>query len=147
MESIWEGDWTLIPIAIYYLSFIQMRFFSNWIHAIWLYKLVDFYYPFATKTWNTVTLVLYGVVGGADYALRMYPVWHTRLHAVNQSLNVADRFSIYEFLVSMVASMAVPPFVWVIALAVAWIGDFLLKKSWKLHLGKLQASTYKHVPI
>ena len=133
-----------------------MRFYSDWIHAVWIYKLVDFYYPFATKTWNTVTLVLYGVVGGADYALRMYPVWHTRLHAVNQSLNVADRFSIYEFVVSMVASMVsvfwffetnVPPLVWGIALAVAWIGDFLLKKSWKLHLGKLQASTYKHVPI
>ena len=133
-----------------------MRFYSDWIHAVWIYKLVDFYYPFATKTWNTVTLVLYGVVGGADYALRMYPVWHTRLHAVNQSLNVADRFSIYEFVVSCIASMVsvfwffethVPPFVWAIALAAAWIGDFLLKKSWKLHLGKLQASTYKHVPI
>ena len=133
-----------------------MRFYSDWIHAVWIYKLVGFYYPFTTKTWNTVTLVLYGVVGGADYALRMYPVWHTRLHAVNQSLAVADRFSLYEFVVSCIASMVsvywffqthVPPFVWGIALAVAWIGDFLLKKSWKLHLGKLQASTYKHVPI
>ena len=133
-----------------------MRFYSDWIHSIWLYKLVDYYYPFSSKTWNTVTLVLYGIVGGADYALRMYPVWHTRLHAVNQSLAVADRFSIYEFVVSCIASMVsvfwffqthVPPFVWGIALAVAWIGDFLLKKSWKLHLSKLQASTYKHVPI
>ena len=135
---------------------IKMRFHSNWIHVIWLYKLVDFYYPFATAMWNTVTLVLYGIVGGCDYALRMYPVWHTRLHAVNESLSVADRFSLYEFAVSMVASMVsvfwffethVPPFVWAIALALAWIGDFLLQKSWKLHLGKLQASTYKHVPI
>ena len=133
-----------------------MRFYSNWVNAIWLYKFVDYHYPFATKTWNTVTLVLYGVVGGADYALRMYPVWHTRLHAVNESLSVADRFSIYEFTVSCIASMVsaywffqthVPPFVWGIALAVAWIGDFLLEKSWKLHLSRLQASTYKHVPI
>lgn len=132
-----------------------MRFYSDWIHAIWLYKLVNFYYPFSTKTLNTVTLVLYGIVGGCDYALRMYPVWHTRLHAVNESLAVADRFSLYEFAVSMVASMVsvfwffkthVPPLVWGIALAAAWIGDFLLEKSWRLHLGKLRASTYKHVP-
>lgn len=133
-----------------------MRFYSDWVHAIWLYKIVDFYYPFASKTWNTVTLVLYGIVGGADYALRMFPVWHTRLHAVNESLSVADRFSLYEFAVSCIASMVsaywffeshVPPFVWGIALALAWIGDFLLQKSWKMHLSKLQASTYKHVPI
>ena len=132
-----------------------MRFYSNWIHCVWLYKLVDFYYPFATTTWNTVTLVLYGIVGGCDYALRMYPVWHTRLHAVNESLNVADRFSLYEFGVSCIASMVsvywffetqVPPFVWAICLVVAWIGDFILQKSWKMHLGKLQASTYRHVP-
>ena len=133
-----------------------MRFYSDWVHSIWLYKIVDFYYPFSSKTWNTVTLVLYGIVGGADYALRMFPVWHTRLHAVNENLSVADRFSLYEFAVSCIASMVsaywffathVPPLVWAIALALAWIGDFLLQKSWKLHLGKLQASTYKHVPI
>ena len=133
-----------------------MRFYSNWIHAIWLYKLVDFYYPFATKNWNTVTLFLYGVVGGCDYALRMFPVWHTRLHAVNESLSVADRFSLYEFTVSFVASVVsvfwffethIPVYVWAIMLAVAWIGDFILKKRWQHHLSKLQASTYKHVPI
>ena len=133
-----------------------MRFYSNWIHAIWLYKLIDFYYPFATKNWNLVTLVLYGIVGGCDYALRMYPVWHTRLHAVNENENVADRFSLYEFIVSCIASMVsifwfleteIPAYVWVIFVTFAWIGDFILKKMWNIHLGKLQASTYKHVPI
>ena len=122
---------------------------------MWLYKLVDFYYPFASKNWNTVTLVLYGIVGGCDYALRMYPVWHTRLHAVNESLTVADRFSLYEFAVSCIASMCsiywffethVPPFAWAICLAVSWVGDFILKKTWKMHLSKLQASSYRHVP-
>ena len=133
-----------------------MRFYSDWIHALWLYKLVDVYYPFATKTWNTVTLVLYGIVGGCDYALRMYPIWHTRLHAVNENLNVADRFSVYEFAVSCVASIAsgfwffdthLPAYSWVIFIVVAWVGDFVLNKTWKAHLSRLQASTYKHVPI
>ena len=146
----------LILYAIYCVWSLKMRFYSNWIHAIWLYKLVDVYYPFSSKTWNTVTLVLYGIVGGCDYAIRMYPVWHTRLHAVNENQNVADRFSIYEFAVSCVASMCsiywfldnyVPPYVWAICLVITWVGHFVLKKSWTFHLGKLRASTYKHVPI
>tara|TARA_B100000963_G_scaffold361328_1_gene396187 strand:- start:3266 stop:3526 length:261 start_codon:yes stop_codon:yes gene_type:complete len=86
----------------------------------------------------------------------MYPVWHTRLHAVNESLSVADRFSLYEFAVSCVASIVaiywffethIPAYVWALLLAVAWIGHFVLKKFWKMHLSKLQASTYKHVPV
>lgn len=122
---------------------------------MWLYKIVDFYYPFASKTWNTVTLVLYGIVGGCDYAIRMYPVWHTRLHAVGENMNVADQFSMFEFAVSALASICsvywffethVQPYIWVICLVATWIGDFVLGKSWKMHLGKLRASTYKHVP-
>lgn len=132
-----------------------MRFYSNWIHIIWLYKLLDFYYMFSTKTWNTVTLFLYGILGGCDYANRMYPVWHNRLHAVNENQNVADRFSIWEFLVSNIASVCsiywffdtyIPVWLWVILLALAWVGDRLLKRAWKSHLDKLQRATYKHVP-
>ena len=47
-----------------------MRFYSHWIHVIWLYRLVDIYYPFASRSWNTATLILYGIVGGCDYANR-----------------------------------------------------------------------------
>ena len=133
-----------------------MRFYSDWIHVIWLYKLVNVYYPFATKTWNTVTLFLYGIVGGCDYAIRMYPVWHNRLHAVNENLNVADRFSVYEFLVSTLASVCsvywffethIPAYVWACMLIICWVGHIILKRVWTLYLNKLQASTYKHVPI
>jgi len=133
-----------------------MRFYSHWVHIIWLYRLVDVYYPFTSKTWNTVTLVLYGIVGGCDYANRMYPVWHTRLHAVNENPNVADRFSLSEFVVALIASVAsaywlldtlLPPWAWGILLIQAWVGDFMLKRLWKKHLTKLTQATYRHVPI
>lgn len=132
-----------------------MRFYSNWIHVIWLYKLLDSYYSFSTKAWGTMTLVLYGILGGSDYANRMYPVWYNRLHAVNESPRVADRFSIWEFIVSTVASVCsvywfldthIPAWVWVILLVFAWCGDHLLKKAWRLHLTKLQKAAYNHVP-
>ena len=132
-----------------------MRFYSNWIHVIWLYKLLDLYYIFSTKTWDTTTLFLYGILGGSDYASRMYPVWHNRLHAVNENPNVADRFSIWEFLVSNIASICsvywflntyIPAWVWVILLIFAWAGDHLLQRAWRSHLTKLQRAAYKHVP-
>lgn len=122
---------------------------------IWFYKLLDFYYMFSTKTLNTITLFLYGILGGSDYATRMYPVWHNRLHAVNENLNVADRFSIWEFLVSNIASICsvywffetyVPVWIWVILLIFAWLGDCLVKRAWRSHLKKLQMAAYKHVP-
>ena len=133
-----------------------MRFYSHWIHVIWLYRLVDIYYPFALKSWNTATLVLYGIVGGCDYANRMYPVWHNRLHAVNENPNVADRFSLSEFVVAFLASIVsaywfldnlLPPWVWLILLVKAWGGDFILKRLWNKHLSKLTQATYRHVPI
>ena len=133
-----------------------MRFYSHWIHVIWLYRLVDVYYPFASKPWNTATLILYGVVGGCDYANRMYPVWHNRLHAVNENPNVADRFSLSEFVVAFVASIVsaywfldtlLPQWAWVILLVKAWLGDVLLKRLWNKHISKLRQATYRHVPI
>lgn len=132
-----------------------MRFYSNWIHIIWLYKLADLYYTFSNKTWNTVAIFLYGVLGGSDYANRMYPVWHTRLHAVNENVHVADRFSIWEFVVSNIASVCsvywffesyILPWVWVVLLVFAWVGDYMLKKAWRHHLTKLQRAAYKHCP-
>ena len=132
-----------------------MRFYSNWIHIVWFYKLLDLYYMFSTKTWNTTTLFLYGILGGSDYANRMYPVWHNRLHAVNENQNVADRFSIWEFFVSTIASICsvywfldthVPAWVWLVLLVLAWVGDRLVKRAWKAHLDKLQRATYKYVP-
>jgi hypothetical protein len=132
-----------------------MRFYSNWIHIIWLYKLVDYYYCFSNKNWNTVAIVLYGVLGGSDYANRMYPVWHNRLHAVNENPNVADRFSIWEFVVSNIASVCsvywffdshILPWIWLVLLVFAWVGDYMLRKAWRHHLTKLQRAAYKHCP-
>lgn len=142
-------------VCIYMVLISKMRFYSHWIHVIWLYKLVDVYYPFATEGWDTVTLFLYGIVGGCDYAIRMYPIWHNRLHAVNENMNVADKFSVYEFIVAALASLCsvywflktiIPAYVWAIWLILAWVGHVVLSKIWKLRLNKLQASTYKHVP-
>ena len=132
-----------------------MRFYSHWLHVLWLYRFVDIYYPFTSKTWNTVTLILYGIVGGCDYANRMYPVWHNRLHAVNENPNVADRFSLSEFAVAFIASIVsaywildnlIPPWAWIILLLKAWAGDIILKRLWRKHLSKLSQATYRHVP-
>lgn len=150
-----RGQFTLevFTFALFFLK--KMRFYSHWIHVIWLYKLIDLYYSFSTKTSNTATLILYGILGGSDYANRMYPVWHNRLHAVNENPNVADKFSIWEFMVSNTASMCsvywflntfIPPWVWVILLGLSWLGDYLLRRSWRSHLTKLQRAAYKHVP-
>ena len=132
-----------------------MRFYSHWVHVIWLYKLLDYFYNFSTKSWNTAAVILYGILGGSDYANRMYPVWHNRLHAVNENPNVADRFSIWEFVVSSVSSVCsvywffesyIHPWVWVVLLVIAWIGDYMLRKAWRHHLTKLQRAAYKHCP-
>ena len=132
-----------------------MRFYSHWLHVLWLYRFVDIYYPFTSKTWNTVTLILYGIVGGCDYANRMYPVWHNRLHAVNENPNVADRFSLSEFAVAFIASIVsaywildnlIPQWAWIILLLKAWAGDIILKRLWRKHLSKLSQATYRHVP-
>ena len=86
----------------------------------------------------------------------MYPVWHTRLHAVNENPNVADRFSLSEFVVAFVASIVsaywfldtlIPQWAWVILLVKAWLGDVLLKRLWNKHISKLRQATYRHVPI
>ena len=132
-----------------------MRFYSHWIHVIWLYRLVNIYYPFASETRNTITLLLYGIVGGCDYANRMYPIWHKRLHAVNENPNVADRFSLFEFAITFLASIVsaywmldnlIPPWAWGILLITSWIGHIILRKLWQKHLSRLTQATYRHVP-
>lgn len=132
-----------------------MRFYSNWIHVIWLYKLLDLYYMFSSQASDTFTIFLYGILGGSDYANRMYPVWHNRLHAVNENPHVADRFSIWEFIVSDLASMCsvywflntlIPPWVWVVCLVLSWVGDYFLRRAWRTHLTKLQRAAYTNVP-
>jgi hypothetical protein len=131
-----------------------MRFYSHWIHIIWLYKITDYYYPFETKTLNTVVLFSYGVMGGCDYTDRMYKVWHKRLHAVNEDPNVADAFSLGEFFIAFLASISsvywfldtlIVPWVWLIILVAAWSGHYLIAKRWKFHFDKLERSAYRHV--
>lgn len=133
----------------------KMRFYSHWIHVIWMYKFVNVYYPFESKVWNTAVLVLYGVMGGCDYANRMYKVWKARLHAVNENPNVADKFSLGEFFIAFLASVCsaywlldtfIQPWCWLILLACAWLGDAVLAKRWKFHFDKLERSAYSHVP-
>lgn len=133
-----------------------MRFYSHWIHVIWLYRFVNVYYPIATKHLNTVVLFLYAVMGGCDYAIRMYEVWKNRLHAVNENPSVADNFSLGEFFVAFLASFSsafwlldnlCPPWVWSIVLLCSWIGHYLLDRRWRSHFNRLQHAAYRHVPI
>lgn len=131
------------------------RFTSIWIHFLWLYRMLDVYYPFSTVNWNTATLFLYGLVAACDYANEMYPVWHTRLHSVGEDVNVADKFSLLEFAVAYLAGVAsaywfldthVSPVAWLCILTFAWIGHFALIKVWDRHLSRLRYAAYGHVP-
>ena len=58
------------------------RFYSHWIHVIWIYRWMQKYFIVPNKDMDTVAFFLYGIMGGCDYANSMYPVWHNRLHAV-----------------------------------------------------------------
>ena len=122
---------------------------------IWLYRLVDEYYPFANRSWNTGTLLLYALTHACDYANRQYPVWHTRLNAVGENLNVADKFALAEFAVAFLAGFSlaywcldtiVHPFGWLIVHVAAWAGNFVLARMWDRHLSRLRHATYGHVP-
>lgn len=132
-----------------------MRFYSHWIHVIWMYKLVNAYYPFESKVWNTVVLAMYGIMGGCDYTNRMYNTWKARLHAVNENPNVADKFSLGEFFIAFLASICsvywlldtfLPAWCWLVLLVCAWVGHIALAKRWKFHFDKLKQSAYSHVP-
>lgn len=131
-----------------------MRFYSHWIHVLWLYRLVNAYYPFQTKQWNTAVLVMYSITAGCDYSIRMYKVWESRAHAVNQS-KVADQVSIAEFFFAFLASLGsgywlldnlIPPWLWLVFLGSAWTGHVVLQRRWKFYFDKLRQSAYSHVP-
>lgn len=133
----------------------KMRFYSHWLHVLWMYNFVNVYYPFASKAWNTAALILYGIMGGCDYANRMYAFWKARLHAVNENPDVADKFSLGEFFVAFLASISssywlldtfIPAWCWLLILALAWVGDTVVEKRWKYHFDKLERSAYSHVP-
>ena len=105
---------------------------------------------------DTLAFFLYGIMGGCDYANSMYPVWHHRLHAVGEESAVADKFSIYEFFVAFLASLAssywllnthISPFVWLALLASAWAGHIFLHRAWKRRLSRLKHAAYRHVPL
>ena len=105
---------------------------------------------------DTVAFFLYGIMGGCDYANSMYPVWHSRLHAVGEDSAVADKFSIYEFFVAFLASLAssywlldtrLPDLAWVGIVLCAWIGHVILASAWQRRLGKLKHAAYRHVPL
>ena len=128
------------------------RFYSHWLHVIWLYRLVGI----TDVRMNTAVLFLYGIMGGCDYANSMYPVWHNRLHAVGEEKSVADTFSLYEFVVSYISSVTaaywlldtlVPSYVWCIFLVLSWVGHVVLGKLWMRRISKLRHTTYRHVPI
>lgn len=132
-----------------------MRFYSHWIHVIWLYNFVNVYYPFASRSWNTAVLVMYGITAGCDYVSRTYKIWKSRLHAVNENPDVADQFSLGEFFIALLASISsaywtlpnyLPAWLWLILLVCAWVGHVALQKRWKFHLDKLRQSAYSHVP-
>lgn len=132
------------------------RFYSHWIHAIWFYRVLQCYYDHLDVRLNTAVLFLYGVMGGCDYAICMYDIWHNRLHAVGEDPKVADKFSIYEFAVAFLASFSsaywlletvIPVYVWFIVLVLSWVGHTVLARVWRVRISKLRHTAYRHVPI
>ena len=131
------------------------RFYSHWIHVIWFFRYVQSYYDTIDLRLNTAVLLLYGVMGGCDYANSMYQVWYNRLHAVGEDSKVADTFSLYEFAVTYVASVSsaywlietvIPAYVWLILLALSWSGHLILSRMWRVRISKLRHTAYRHVP-
>lgn len=132
------------------------RFYSHWIHVLWVYRWMQNYFIVRNRNMDTVAFFLYGIMGGCDYANSMYPIWHNRLHAVGEDVSVADKFSIYEFFVAFLASLAssywlldtqVPDIAWLVILACSWIGHLTLANLWQSRIGKLKHAAYRHVPI
>lgn len=125
-------------------------------HVIWFYRALQHYYLSADARMDTVVLLLYGVMGGCDYAICMYDIWHNRLHAVGEDPNVADKFSIYEFAVAYLASFSsaywlldtvIPAYVWATVLVLAWVGHTILERVWRVRISRLRHAAYRHVPI
>lgn len=122
---------------------------------LWLYKFINAYYPFESKSWNTAVVIMYSITAGCDYAIRMFRVWETRAHAVSESTNIADEFSLGEFFIAFLASLSsaywlldnlIPPWLWAVFLLCAWTGHVVLQRRWKFHFDKLRQSAYSHVP-
>lgn len=132
------------------------RFYSHWLHVLWVYRLLQNYAITPNRTMDTVALFLYGIMGGCDYANSMYPVWHNRLHAVGEDSAVADKFSVYEFFVAFLASLVsaywlldtwVPDYAWAALCACAWAGHAALARMWAHRIGRLKHAAYRHVPL
>ena len=134
---------------------MNKRFYSVYIHLIWIYRCLDIYYPCASITSNTAILCIYGIIGGADYILRMQPIWKTNLHAVGERTEISEYFSIIEFMSTYFASVSaaywmlpsyIPTELWIFALIITWISDKVIAYLWKKHLSRLKHATFGHLP-